>query len=96
MTPRAICRAADRIGQRLGYLVVERVGPSTRDGRARVYCRCERCGSTERVLVRVEDIVAGRTITCGCARSDRARQINDRRRADRRARAREGEAVRRG
>lgn len=60
-------------GQRFGRLVVEGLGEPTAGGRSRLSCRCD-CGGS--ALVNIYDLRAGKVVSCGCARTERARGLN--------------------
>lgn len=77
--------AASRVGERYGDLVIEGVAEPSADGRTRVVCRCERCGSSTRAVVRLCAVIAGRMTSCGCRQAEVAR-VNGRSAASRSAR----------
>jgi hypothetical protein len=43
-------------------------------------CKCLRCGNPEFKIVRGNDLVSGRTVSCGCFHRDNARQVGQRNR----------------
>lgn len=62
----------DISGQKFGRLLVLKYFGSTPDGAAVFECSCD-CGN--RKLVRGQNIVHGKTLSCGCLRSETTRRI---------------------
>jgi len=65
-------QALDITGIKYGRLTALKVGPRTRRGRATWLCQCE-CGSMPKAIDR-HQLISGRTISCGCAQREAARQ----------------------
>lgn len=60
------------VGERFGKLVVAAVAPSNSSQKSRWYCNCD-CG-TRGKIIREADLKSGRTLGCGCVRSERTRE----------------------
>jgi hypothetical protein len=65
----------DITGKRFGRLVVTGLGAPTATGRRRWACACD-CGGT--ALAGAADLRAGKVMSCGCAKRERAAGLNER------------------
>lgn len=57
----------DLTGQQIGYLKIIKLDEaSLKNGKVKYYCKCTRCNRDDLVLKRSNDLVSGKTRTCGC------------------------------
>ena len=64
----------DLTGRKFGHLTVIKRGENNKQNKPRWYCQCD-CGNSGLILVNGQDLKAGKTISCGCAKKNRPKKI---------------------